>query len=190
MSLFSSYISICDTGIRIKYCNIVKSHQPTGRILTTDLKLLITRPLLPHLRQRLRRGRRAMLPQLPNPPPPLNLPDHKVPRIGIIVRLRLALQHTAIEPLRSHHAAPARGVPRIRRSNVVVAPLLPSRTIVCTDGGGKHLVDGEEAVVVVARVVPAEAAVGVECRAEAGEPVGVVGGFGAGVGVECYIISN
>ena len=124
-----------------------------------------------------------MLPHLHHPPLPIDLLDNEVSRIGVISRNALALEDPAVEPLPRDHSAPP--TPGIRRHDVVVAPVLPSRPVRGADRSAERRVDLEEAVVVVARVVEAEAPVGVERGLEAREPVGVVGGLRSGVGVEC-----
>lgn len=128
-----------------------------------------------------------MFPHLPHPASPIDLLDNKIPGVGIVGRNGLTLEDPAIEALSTNHSTSS--APGIRRHDVVVAPLLPSRPVSGTDCRAERRVDLEEAIVVVASVVEAEAAVRVESGFVAGKPVGVVGGRRSRIRIECFMQS-
>lgn len=82
-----------------------------------------------------------MFPQFPNPASPFDLLHHKIPSIWIVGCHRLVLEHATIESLAGYHSASTIGIPRVRRRNVVVAPLLPPSTVILSDGAAEQIVD-------------------------------------------------
>lgn len=172
-------IGICPKGCR------GASQYFTSLKLSANLIRRITRPKLSHFGQCLRRRCGPLFPQFPEPPSPIDFFNHEVPRIREVRRDSLALKNPTVEPCRGHDSAFALRIPRVRRCNVKVAPLLPSSPIVLSDDSTERLVHLQEAVVIVPRVVEGESAVGMKGFVVTGNPVEVVYGLGSRVGVEC-----
>lgn len=126
-----------------------------------------------------------MLPQFPDPAPPLEFLDNKISSIRVIDCLGVISENTTSEAMGSYHTSSSFGVPGVRRCNIVVTPLLPSRSITRSNRRTEPFVDLEKSIVVVTGVVPAEATVGVDCSHIARQPIGIVGGLSSRVGIKC-----